>query len=308
MNPEVEGYTAALREPLSTSSRRRLAEELSAVARLVEGSPQLAAALADTAVPPSARQGILTELLSDKVAQDTLGLVSFAVSATKASEVSAALGWLATRVDEGSDEQAPLGHVAARERLGGYAAALFEHLDVDQLSKVEDQLFRFARIVESTPKLRAALTDRELRFDARAQLVSDLLAGKVEDATCALAGFVARAGRPRDFVGSLDWLVARAASARGWRVADVRTAEPIADSQREAIERVLSGLAKGPVELRVTVDEELLAGAVIEVGDLRLDATARGRLERLRAELAIDAPEPAGLTDRQRGTNDRAHH
>ena len=116
--------------------------------------------------------------------------------------------------------------------MGGYATALHEDMTNDELESLEDDLFRFGRIVASTPALRAALTDRDLDPAARQGLVSQLVEGKVPATTVALVRYVVTGGRARDFVGTLDFLVEQTAAARGWRIAHVRAAAPIDDNSR----------------------------------------------------------------------------
>jgi F-type H+-transporting ATPase subunit delta len=161
------------------------------------------------------------------------------------------------------------------------------------LESLEDDLFRFSRIVASTPALRAALVDRDLAVEARQGLVSQLLEGKVQPSTAALVRYVVAGGRSRDIVGTLDWLVEQTAQARGWRIARVRSAAPIEDAQRTTLSDSLTGLAGAPVELQVIIDEALLSGAVIQIGDLQVDASARGRIDALREHLM-----PGGWDDK----------
>jgi len=129
------------------------------------------------------------------------------------------------------------------------------------------------------------LTDRDLPVEARHGIVDQLLSDRADPATVRLARFVVAGGRPRDFVGALDWLVEQTANARGWRVARVRSAEPIEDEQRHQLAESLSHFTGSSVELQVTLDPTLLGGAVIQIGDLQIDASARGRLDHLREEL-----------------------
>jgi F-type H+-transporting ATPase subunit delta len=141
--------------------------------------------------------------------------------------------------------------------------------------------------------------------------VSQLLEGKVPAATLGLVRYAVAGGRARDFVGTIDFLVEAAAQARGWRIARVTAAAPIEDTQRTALSESLGALAGGPVELQVEVDESLLSGARIRIGDLQVDATARGRLDTLREHLAPNASwEPSGFgrrgqvsTDNTEGAN-----
>jgi len=97
-------------------------------------------------------------------------------------------------------------------------------------------------------------------------------------------------------------LVEQTAAARGWRVARVHSAEAIDDAQREALARALSHLTGASVELQVTLDPALLAGAVIQIGDLQVDTSVRDRLDRLREELLpVGSVRGAGGQDRARG-------
>lgn len=289
MKPRLEGFAQAVLGAAEAADSARLAEELSAVDHLLTSNTTLRAAITDTAVAPAARRAVLEDLLADRVSDPVRRVVGFAASAVPAQDVPAAVSWLAHRAHrmaEGHQIQvAQLGHLDARERVGGFAAALFEDLSTNQLEEMEDELFRFARVVETTPALRAALVDREIPEPVRQEVVDDLLAGKVQPATLRLVNYAVAAGRPRDLVGTLFWLVDRTAEARGWRVALVVAAREVADEQRDQLSRSLSRLAGWPVQLQVTVDPALLAGVRVRIGDLQVDATARSRLEQLREHM-----------------------
>jgi F-type H+-transporting ATPase subunit delta len=289
VNPRLEGYAAAVLQA-PDADVRRLAEDLVAVERTVIDNRALRAALTDTAIPPRARRAVVEDLLSDRVAPGVRRVVGFAAEAVVAPEVPSAISWLAQRaqllVDDRQLGAAPLAHGQARQRVGGFATAQLEGLGVAQLEEVEDELFRFARIVESTPALRAVLTDRDTPVAVRRRVVDALLVGKAQDVTVRLAEYVVVGGRPRDTVGTLDWLVEQTALARGWRVARVRAAAGIDGDERERLVSSLTRLTGRPVEMQVTVDPSLLAGVVLEVGDLRVDASARGRLQALREHMS----------------------
>lgn len=66
-------------------------------------------------------------------------------------------------------------------------------------------------------------------------------------------------------------------------IADVVTARPLVDASREAILDYIRGLtnSKNP-ELRETVDESLLGGAIIKVAGRELDSSLKTKLNRLK--------------------------
>ncbi len=119
-----------------------------------------------------------------------------------------------------------------------------------------------------------------------------------------LVVFAVRGGRARDIVSTLDDIVEEAASARGWRVARVRSAEDVADPQRQGLGDALAHLTGSPVELQVTIDPALLGGVVVQVGDLLVDGSARHRLDQLKEHLLTSEAEyriggPSGVPEEQ---------
>jgi F-type H+-transporting ATPase subunit delta len=298
VNPTVQGYSAAVADTTGRDALGATVSDLEAIEQLVMSSPQLRAALSDTSVPGAARRAVLLDLLEGKVTPEARRLSAYTVMAVAAQEVSTSLAWLATRVRhlaEGSDPEPALSLTQARQRVGGYATALHEDMSPPQLESMEDDLFRLARIVNATPALRTALTDRDLAVEARVGLVTALLEGKVAPTTLALVRYAVIGGRARDIVGTLDSLVELTAQARGWRIARVRAAAPIDESQRAELTESLGALTGTPVELQVEVDESLLSGVLIRIGDLQVDATARGRIDALREHLTPAGWEPSGF-------------
>ncbi len=207
MNPRLQGYAAAVLEEAGTAGRARLAGELAAVERQFATNADLLTALTDTSNVAAARRAVMADLLEGKVSPDAARLAAYAAySARPATEVPAAITWAAhraRRAAEGLEEHEPsLGHMDARERVGGYAAAVFEELPTDRLEEVEDQLFRFARTIETTPVLRGALTDRDLPVAVRRGVVDDLL-GDSPNLFCFPMGPSMPAPRKKEFCLSM---------------------------------------------------------------------------------------------------------
>lgn len=311
MNPVVQGYAAAIsdaaRESATPEAPRTLARDVEAIEREVASNLELRTVVTDVALAGRARRAVLADLLQGKTSAAAARLCAYALGAQSATEAPATLSWLVHRLSqlaEGRvDDESVLALRESRQRIGGYATALFEDSSVAELEELEDELFRLARTIASAPALRSTLGDRDLPAGLRAGVVDDLIGGKVREGTRRLVRYAITAGRPRDVVGTLDWLAEQAAAARGWRVARVEAGQQIDANELGKLESSLSQVAGVPVELQVEVDPRLLAGVTIELGDLRIDATARGRLDRLRdhvagaawANLAVGHPtEPEG--------------
>lgn len=172
------------------------------------------------------------------------------------------------------------------DRIDGYARALFEVARAEgDLDEVEDELFRFARNVESTDELRNALTDELIPVAKRQSIVEDLLGGKASATTVQLVSMVVGAGRGRDLPAIIDRLVQRASSAKSLEVAQVRTAIPLTDDQQARLAAALANATGRQVNLKVVIDPSVLGGIVATVGDTVIDGSVRTSLDHLKSRL-----------------------
>lgn len=306
MHPSLRGYIeAVVGPPAATPEGARVADDVNAVAHLVSRTNQLAVTLTDFAVPAVNRAAVLDDLLRQRVHPLAARVARHAVLTEPPDELLTSLHDAAELCrhrheldpDELSSEEPPLSRLGWRAYAGGFATAVFEDVpEAAQIEEVEDELFRFTRTVESHPALRAALADPARPSEARQRLIAELLEGKARPATVRLAQ-VAVEGRVRDLVAALDWLVEQAAQARGWRVARVRTARPVDAEERRSLSEAMEHLTGRPVELQVTEDPELIGGAVVQIGDLLVDATTRHRLDQLQEHLLGPEGATRGASD-----------
>jgi F-type H+-transporting ATPase subunit delta len=168
----------------------------------------------------------------------------------------------------------------------GYARALFAVADAEgELDRVEDELFRFGKAVESEPALRDALTDPKLPADRKKAVVSDIL-GKATRHTVSLLGFIVEQGRAKDLSRIIAALEEVAAERRSQEVGEVRTAVPLDDARRKKLAAALSKATGKEIDLKVLVDPAVIGGVVARVGDQVFDGTIRRKLELARQQLA----------------------
>ena len=172
------------------------------------------------------------------------------------------------------------------DRVDVYARALLDIVSAEgHLDEVEDELFRFARIVEGNDDLRMTLANPGLPLDRRAAIVDELLDNRALAITKSIAAFIVGIGRGHDLPTIVDRFVALAAEGREHAVAEVRSAVPLDDSQRQRIAEALSRATRKHVEVKVIVDETVLGGIVATIGDTVIDGTVRHRLEQLKEQI-----------------------
>jgi F0F1-type ATP synthase delta subunit len=290
MLPKLEGFAAAVLGRLDQPTLTRVVEDLGALHATIQARGDLSAVLTDTSIASVARGQVLGDLLAEKVSPESLRLSVYAATVTPAQEVPHAIDEVhfAARAlrDTGAFPHPNLGLLEARRRVGGYADALLGEITTENFAAIEDDLFRWARTVEANDALRHLLLDRDAPLEARLGLTNQLLAGKVDPVSLALAQFTILGGRARDVVGTLDYLVDYVARARDWRIARVHAARALDDASQEELVSSLKALTGREVELQIADEPDLLGGVLVEIGDLRLDATTRGRLGALREAVA----------------------
>ena len=171
-------------------------------------------------------------------------------------------------------------------RIEGYARGLFEIARAEgTLDEVEDELFRFARSLESSDELRSALSDELIPPAKRQAIIEDLLGSKATSTTTQLISMVVGSGRARDLPAIVDNLVARASSAKDLEVAEVRTAVTLTADQQQRLAAALTNATGKRVNLKVVVDPSVLGGIVATVGDTVIDGSVRTRIDQLKSRL-----------------------
>jgi F-type H+-transporting ATPase subunit delta len=172
------------------------------------------------------------------------------------------------------------------DRVDVYARALLNIVSTEgHVDEVEDELFRFARIVEGNDDLRMTLANPGLPLDQRAAIVDELLASRALPITRAITTFIVGAGRGHDLPAIVDRFVALAAQNREHAIAEVRSAVALDDGQKQRIADALSRSTGKHVEVKVVIDESVLGGIVATIGDTVIDGTVRHRLDQLKEQI-----------------------
>lgn len=169
------------------------------------------------------------------------------------------------------------------DRSHAYAEALLAVARSEgSLAEVEDELFRFARVLEANDDLRTTLTDAALPVSRRQQIVEDLLGGRASSTTTALVSMVVGTGRARDLPAIIDELVKLSAAEGNKEVAEVRSAVDLTDDQKQRLAAALEAKTGKKVELKVIIDPTVLGGLVAQVGDTVIDGSVKTRLQQLK--------------------------
>jgi F-type H+-transporting ATPase subunit delta len=244
--------------PLTTSAAAAtsLGNELLSVAGLLASQPVLRRALADPSRSAAARSELAASLLRGKVSDAASGLVAAA----------AAGRWSVPSDLTDAVEQLAVQAIAAAAELEG------------RLDDLEDDLFRFGRIVANQPELRIALTNPFAPARAKTELLSQLLATKASPAALRLITEAAVSPLGRSLDLSLEEYARLAARRRERIVAEVHAAVALTDDQRARLAASLAAAYGHQVHLNVVIDPKVVGGMTVRVGDELIDGSVATRL------------------------------
>jgi F-type H+-transporting ATPase subunit delta len=253
-------------EPLTgdPDAADELGNQLFAVAGVLASEPALRRALTDQSRPGSARGALAGSVFSGKVNADTSNLVSVVAGERWSS---------AGDIVDAVEQLAVQAVVAAAEARG--------HLD-----DLEDELFRFGRIVASSPELRIALTNPFVSGQAKRELMTNLLTDKVTPESLRLITEAAVSPLGRSLDVSLDEYAKIAARRRERLVAEVHVAAPLTSEQRSRLASALAAAYGLQVHLNVVIDPKVAGGMTVRIGDDLVDGSIATRLATARRRLA----------------------
>ncbi|MFC6082216.1 F0F1 ATP synthase subunit delta [Sphaerisporangium aureirubrum] len=248
----------------ATADLGRLAADLHGVAVLLDREHALRRNLSDPARHAEQKAEVARMLLGAKVSEAAMETVVAAVSArwSRSADLADAL-----------------------ERLSVIASAA-EGESHGMLDDVEDELFRFGRIVEANPRLRMVLADISVPAEAKGRLVAELLEGKVTPVTLGLVTRLVGYPRGRSLETGLNEYIWLVAEQRQQLVAVVRSAVPLTDAQKRRLADWLRTTYGRDVHLNTEVDSRVIGGFSVRLGDEMIDTTIAGRIEEVRRRLA----------------------
>ena len=235
---------------------RAVAGELYSVSETLAGNAHLARALGDKSRDAWPKRELAQRLLGDRVSPAALKVIEAAVSGR----------W---RIDRDL--------VHALERSGHELVLASAQRD-GNLDQVERQLLETQQLFSSQEGIRDALHRIDVPREAKADLVTKLLAGQALPDTVWLAQRPVLNPRGRRYAAVIWQMLAQAARRRSKVTALVTSAQPLDDDQVSRLAAGLSKLYGREIFVNTTVDPDLVGGLRVRVGDEVIDATIDRRL------------------------------
>jgi F-type H+-transporting ATPase subunit delta len=247
----------------SVATLTTVADQLYSIAGLLVSQPRLRRTLGDPATDAERRAELLQGLLKEQVNRQTLEIATEAVRQRWSSS------WDLTDALESAGDDAL------------FAAAQKENA----FDRIEDELFRFERIIENEGELAALLDETTVSPERRTEFLDTLVEGKVSPLTLALLHHAVASERKRNVALAIDDLLDRAAQHQNRSVARVISAVPLSEEQEQRLAERLSDMYGRQMSVRSALDPDIRGGLVVRVAGEVIDGSVAHRLAVARAAL-----------------------
>jgi F-type H+-transporting ATPase subunit delta len=234
-----------------------LAEDLFAVTGALDSSASLRRALVDPSRDASAKRGLVEGLFGSKIGAAAASVLNALVSQHWADDQD---------LGDATENLAVEALVASAEAGG-------------RLDALEDDLFRFGRVVAADSGLRDALSAHGGDESVKTALVEALLEGKASPEAIRLSRQAAVFSRGRRYGRVLESYLAVAAMRREQLTATVTAAFPLGEVHAQRLARALSRIYSRAVQVNVVLDPGVVGGIRVQVGDEVVDGTILRRLQ-----------------------------
>jgi F-type H+-transporting ATPase subunit delta len=174
---------------------------------------------------------------------------------------------------------------SADEMLAGIEEIGIRVIAAGSSDAIESELFTIAQAVAANPELELALSAKRGGADAKRLLAGAVLKG-ASDATTEIVSHLVSQPRGRRIRALLAEAQTIAADQQGRGVAIVTVAHPLDTAQRERISTVLRTRFGRDHHIDEIIDDSIVGGFTVQVGNDTIDASIRSRLTELSSKLA----------------------
>ena len=169
------------------------------------------------------------------------------------------------------------------EKIQGYAQAILAVASAESNgAQIEDEIYRFSQVLQSSEELKSTLSDASIPSARRQQIVEDLLDGQATQTTVALVSMIVAAGMGSDIKAIADRVIGLGAESRDKAVAEVYSVVDLSSDQQQRLAAALKSATGKDVEMKVIIDESVMGGLLVQIEDEVIDGTVRTRLKQLR--------------------------
>jgi F-type H+-transporting ATPase subunit delta len=235
-------------------------EQILAAVLVVDGAPQLRAALSDDTSDVAARVSIVRAVFG-----------AYTPAAVAVLESLSSQRW-------SSEDD----FVAGIERMGIRAIAA----SADNSESINDELFAFSTAVASNAELELALGSRLGSIDGKVALATQLLKATASKQTVSIVKALIARPSGRRVAELVRYAATIVAEESGHKIATVTVATSLTAAQTRRLSAALAAQYNSNIRVNEIVDPSILGGMRVQIGDEVIDGSIANRIADLRLRLA----------------------
>lgn len=167
-----------------------------------------------------------------------------------------------------------------------YGTAMFElALETNQIDKTREQLLWIKDVLSTEEEFTKLLNHPKVVMENKIKMVEDTFGEHVSKDIIGLFVVAINKGRSDEIMAIIDYCLEEIDHYLGIAKAYVESATSLTDEQVKAIQDKLEASTNKKITLHVSVNEDLIGGLVIRIGDRIVDNSIRGKIDTITREL-----------------------
>ena len=168
-----------------------------------------------------------------------------------------------------------------------YGDALFElAIEENKIDELFEEVILLKSILKDNPDFSKLMNHPKIDKEEEKEVCKSVFKGRVSDEIMGFLEIIINNNRYSEVFSVLDYFVNRVKEYKRIGMAYVTTPLPLDDSQKASIEKkLLETTSYSSMEMNYSIDESLIGGMVIRIGDKVVDSSIKTKLNELTKEL-----------------------
>lgn len=168
-----------------------------------------------------------------------------------------------------------------------YGEALFElATEESRANEMLEEIQAVRKILNENPQFGELMLHPGIAKQEKLKMVDNIFKGRVSDDLTGFLNIIVENERFKELDSVFEYFIDKAKESQGIGVAHVATPKPLSDKEKADVEaKLLETTDYIKMEMNYSIDESLIGGMVIRVGDRVVDSSIRTKLDGLTKEL-----------------------
>ncbi len=168
-----------------------------------------------------------------------------------------------------------------------YGDALFElAVEEDKVDVLLEEIEQLRKVLSENEEFGRLMNHPKIVKEEKIQVARNVFEGRVSNELLGFLTIIISKDRYKEIDAILEYFTAQVKRYKGIGVAKVTTAVPLREEQcREITQKLLDTTGYKKMEIEYDLDESLIGGMVIRIGDRVVDSSIKTKLSELQKDL-----------------------